>query len=300
MKNEVKKSLRTMTFVPGYMTKFLDKAIDFKSDALILDLEDSVPLKDKQKARENISNYLKEKKYAQQVFIRVNPIDSGMLFDDLDAVMHEATDGIMFTKVIDEKDIIYFDKLLSQLENDNGFPQGKFKICPLIETGSAMIKSYDIAIASDRVNALVLGGEDYLTDLDGLHKEHGISLLVPRSLVVMAARTAKIDAIDTPFLDIKNTEGFENEVKLARELGFSGTLIIHPSQIDIANRNFTPSDEEIKEAKKIIEAIEVSKEKGLGVALLDGKLIGPPMEKRALNIIEKIKRIKEATENIND
>lgn len=289
-----------MTFVPGYMTKFLDKAIDFKSDALILDLEDSVPLKDKQKARENISKYLKEKRYSQQVFIRVNPIDSGMLFDDLDAVLHDATDGIMFTKVIDEKDIIYFDKLLSQLENDKGFPQGKFKICPLIETGSAMIKSYDIAIASNRVNALVLGGEDYLTDLDGLHKEHGISLLVPRSLVVMAARTAKIDAIDTPFLDIKNTDGFEKEVKLARELGFSGTLIIHPTQIEIANRNFTPSKEEIDEAKKIIDAIELSKEKGLGVALLDGKLIGPPMEKRAQNIIAKIKRIKEATENIND
>ncbi|MEX1192551.1 MAG: CoA ester lyase [Brumimicrobium sp.] len=300
MNNKVKKSLRTMTFVPGYMTKFLDKAIEFKSDALILDLEDSVPLKDKQKARENISKYLKDRKYSQQIFIRVNPIDSGMLFDDLDAVLYDATDGIMFTKVIDEKDIIYFDKLLSQLENDKGFPQGKFKICPLIETGSAMIKSYDIAIASSRVNALVLGGEDYLTDLDGLHKEHGISLLVPRSLVVMAARTAKIDAIDTPFLDIKNTEGFEKEVKLARELGFSGTLIIHPTQIEIANRNFTPSEEEIDEAKKIIEAIELSKEKGLGVALLDGKLIGPPMEKRAQNIIAKIKRIKEATENIND
>lgn len=300
MKNEIKKSLRTMTFVPGYMTKFLDKAIEFKSDALILDLEDSVPLKDKQKARENISNYLKDKKYSQQIFIRVNPIDSGMLFDDLDAVLHHATDGIMFTKVIDEKDIIYFDKLLSQLENDKGFPHGKFKICPLIETGSAMIKSYDIATASDRVNALVLGGEDYLTDLDGLHKEHGISLLVPRSLVVMAARTAKIDAIDTPFLDIKNTEGFEKEVKLARELGFSGTLIIHPTQIEIANRNFTPSDEEIDEAKKIIEAIELSKQRGLGVALLDGKLIGPPMEKRAQNIIAKIKRIEEATENLND
>jgi citrate lyase subunit beta/citryl-CoA lyase len=294
MKNNVKKSLRTMTFVPGYMIKFLEKAIDFNSDALILDLEDSVPLKDKQTARDNISTYLKGKKYRKQVYIRVNPIESGMLFDDLNAVLHDATFGIMFTKVKDEKDIIYFDKLLAQLENDKGFPIGKFKICPLIETGSAMIKAYDIAIASPRVNALVLGGEDYLTDLDGLHKEHGISLLVPRSLVVMAARTAKIDAIDTPFLDIKNLEGFEKEVKLARELGFSGTLIIHPTQIDIANRNFTPSEEEIEEAKRIIDAIEESKQKGLGVTLLDGKLIGPPMEKRAQNIIAKIERIKAA------
>ena len=286
-----------MTFVPGYMTKFLEKAVTFESDALILDLEDSVPLKDKEKARENIAEFLKKKRYSQQVYVRVNPIESGMLFEDLNSILYEATDGIMFTKVRDEKDIIYFDKLLTQLENDNGFNHGKFKICPLIETGSAMIKAYDIAIASDRVNALVLGGEDYLTDLDGLHKEHGISLLVPRSLVVMAARTAKIDAIDTPFLDISNTDGFRKEVKLARELGFSGTLIIHPTQIKIANEEFTPTEKEIKEAKRIISAIEESKEKGLGVALLDGKLIGPPMEKRALNIIKKIKRIKEATEN---
>lgn len=296
MSEQITKSLRTMTFVPGYMTKFLEKSRSFDSDALILDLEDSVPLKDKAKARENIVQYLDNKSFSQQVYIRVNPIESGMLFDDLSAVIHEETDGIMFTKVRDEKDIIYFDKLLTQLENDKKFEHGKFKICPLIETGSAMIKAYDIAMASSRVNALVLGGEDYLTDLDGLHKEHGMSLLVPRSLVVMAARTAKIDAIDTPFLDIHNLEGFEKEVKLARELGFSGSLIIHPSQIDIANNAFTPSEEEISEAKKIIRAIEESKQKGLGVALLDGKLIGPPMEKRALNVMSKVIRI-EASEN---
>ncbi len=291
MSNTVKKSLRTMTFVPGYMTKFLEKARSFSSDALILDLEDSVPQKDKERARENIAHYLVKKSYSQEVYIRVNPIDSGMLFDDLEASLQEGTHGIMFTKVRDEKDIIYFDKLLSQLEIDKGFTPGKFKICPLIETGSAMIKAYDIATASERVNALVLGGEDYLTDLDGLHKEHGASLLVPRSLVVMAARTAKIDAIDTPFLDIHNLEGFEKEVKLARELGFSGTLIIHPTQIAIANQAFTPSEEEIREAQRIIKAIEESKERGLGVALMDGKLIGPPMEKRAQNVMNKVKRI---------
>ena len=283
-----------MTFVPGYMTKFLEKAKSFDSDALILDLEDSVPIKDKEKARENIVEYVSSNSFSQQVYIRVNPIESGMLFDDLNASLQEGTDGIMFTKVRDEKDIIYFDKLLSQLENDKGFPHGKFKICPLIETGSAMIRAYDIATASNRVNALVLGGEDYLTDLDGLHKEHGVSLLVPRSLVVMAARTAKIDAIDTPFLDIHNLEGFEKEVKLARELGFSGTLIIHPNQIETANRAFTPSQEEIQEAQKIIDAIQDSKKKGLGVALMDGKLIGPPMEKRAQNVMSKVNRI-EAT-----
>lgn len=289
-----KKSLRTMTFVPGYMRKFLEKAKSFKSDALILDLEDSVPLEYKDQARKNIKEFLSQKSYQQQIYIRVNSIDSGLLSDDLEAVLLENTDGIMFTKIIDERDIYYFDRLLTQLELDRSFRPNKFKICPLIETGSALLSAYQIAKASPRVVALAFGGEDYLTDLDGLHKEHGVSLLVPRSMIVMAARSAKIEAIDTPYLNIQNVDGFKQEAGLARELGFSGSLIIHPSQIEIANGIFTPSKEEVKEARIVINTINESKRKGLGVALLDGKLIGPPMEKRALKILSKMKQIENA------
>ena len=291
------KSLRTMIFVPGYMTKFLDRAIDFHADAVILDVEDSVPEAFKSDARKNIKDYLDKNVYKQQVYIRVNPISTGMLMEDLKYTMHENTDGFMFSKAVDEKDIDYFDKLLTQMETDNGYPIGKFKICPLIETGSAVLRSYQIAKTSDRVVALAFGGEDYLTDLDGLHEEHGTSLLVPRSLIVIAARSAKIEAIDTPYLDIRDAEGFDKEAKLARELGFSGALIIHPSQIDIANNAFTPSDEEIEEAHRIINAIEESKKKGLAVTLLDGKLIGPPMRTRAYNVLNKLERIKRANQD---
>lgn len=285
------KSLRTMTFVPGYKIKFLEKAIDFPSDALILDLEDSVPDGFKGEARKNIHDYLDKNVYKQQIFIRVNDIESGLLSDDLAATLHENTVGFMFTKVVDEKDIHFLDKLLTQLEKDNGFKPGKFKMCPLIETGSAVLRAYEIAMASSRIIALPFGGEDYLTDLDGLHKEHGASLLVPRSLIVIAARTAKIDAIDTPYLDIGNLEGFEKETNLARELGFSGSLILHPKQIEIANKVFSPSEEEIKEAYRIKEAIEKSEKEGSGVTLLDGSLVGPPMLKRAMNVIQKVEKI---------
>lgn len=295
-------SLRTMTFVPGYMTKFLDKAQEFESDALILDLEDSVPHTYKDEARKNINSYLEKGVYKQQVFIRVNSFDTGLLSEDLKYTIHRNTSGFMFTKIIDENDIIYFDKLLTQLEIDNGFEPGKFLMCPLIETGSAVLRAYEIATASPRVIALCFGGEDYLTDLDGLHKEHGTSLLVPRSLIVIAARSAKIDAIDTPYLNIRDSSGFRKEVELARELGFSGMLILHPTQIEIANEVFTPSITEIEEAHRIIDAVETSNRNGLGVTLLDGKLIGPPMEKRAYNVLAKMRRInkiKEINEQYN-
>ena len=286
------KSLRSMTFVPGYMRKFLDKARYFPSDALILDLEDSVPLGYKDDARTFIREYLDADAFRQQVYIRVNSIESGLLMDDLQAVLHENVDGIMFSKAADENDIIYFDKLLAQLEREHGFATERFKMCPLIEAGSAVLRAYQMATASRRVRALAFGGEDYLTDLDGLHLEHGTSLIVPRSLLVIAARSAHVEAIDTPYLDIRNLEGFRKEVSQARELGFSGQLILHPTQIEIANEIFTPDQEEIDEAKRILAAIEKSEQEGLGVALLDGKLIGPPMLTRAKHIDGKIARIK--------
>jgi citrate lyase subunit beta / citryl-CoA lyase len=286
-----------MTFVPGYKERFLEKARTFESDALILDLEDSVPVPNKPDARRFIRQSLDDKWYRQQVYIRVNSIDSGMLLEDLRAVLRVGTTGIMFTKSIDERDITYFDNLLAQLERDHGFPVGKFKMCPLIETGRAVLRAYEMATASARIVALAFGGEDYLTDLDGLHKEHGTSLIVPRSLIVVAARSAHVGAIDTPYLDIQNIDGFRKEAELARELGFSGQLIIHPGQIATANTVFTPSEEEVREAHQIIEAIRQGEKNGLGVALLDGKLIGPPMRKRAEQVIEKVERIRRTIEH---
>jgi len=273
------------------MRKFLEKATSFGADALILDLEDSVPDAFKDNARTFIREFLDRDAFPQQTFIRVNDIDSHLLSKDLAATLHENTDGFMLTKARDERDIIYFDKLLSQYEYDHGFNLGKFKIFPLIEVGSAVLRAYQIATASSRMIGLAFGGEDYLTDLDGLHKEHGTSLLVPRSLIVIAARAAQLDALDTPYLDIRNTKGFEREVQQARELGFSGQLLLHPGQIEVTNNTFSPSADEIHEAQGIISAIEESSRKGSGVTLIDGKLVGPPMLKRAQAVLAKAQRI---------
>lgn len=284
-------SLRTMVFVPGYMEKFLERARTFPADALILDLEDSVPEAYKAEARRNIRKFLEEDAYSQQVYVRLNSMGSGMLDEDLKWVVHRNTTGFMPSKIQDEQDVIFLDRHLAQLEQSHGLEVGRLKLCPLIETASAVLRSYEIAMAAERLVALAFGGEDYLTDLDGLHKEHGASLLVPRSLIVIAARAARKEVIDTPFLNIQDLEGFLREAELARELGFSGALIIHPSQIEPANAVFSPSDAEIAEAERIVRSIEESSSGGLGVALLDGKLVGPPMLSRARNILLKAERI---------
>jgi citrate lyase subunit beta / citryl-CoA lyase len=285
--------LRSMLFVPGHLPRFLDRAVESEADALILDVEDSVPLPHKAEARANIKKRLEAGVYRQQVFIRVNALDTGLLPEDLRWTVHPATTGFMFTKVNDERDIVYFDRLLTQIELDLGLETGKAKMCPPIETASAGLHTLQIATASPRLVALAFGGEDYLTDLDGLHRKHGLNFLVPRALLIMAARAARLEAIDTPYLDIGDSQGFEREVTLARELGFSGQLLLHPSQVAIANRIFAPSEDEIREARRIVEAIEEGREKGLGVGLLDGSLIGPPMEKRARAVLRKVDRMRE-------
>jgi len=285
-------SLRSMLFVPGHLPRFLDRAAQTDADALILDLEDSVPPPHKAEARANIKKRLDEGVYRQQIFIRVNALDTGMLPEDLRWTVHRATTGFMFTKVHDERDIVFFDRLLTQIESELGLEAGASKMCPLIETASAGLHTLQIATASPRMVALAFGGEDYLTDLDGLHRKHGLGFLVPRALLIMAARAARLEAIDTPYLDIADDAGFERELTLARELGFSGQLLIHPSQVPIANRIFAPSEEEIREARRIVEAIEEGREKGLGVGLLDGSLIGPPMEKRARSVLRKVDRMR--------
>ena len=286
--------LRTMIFVPGFRTKFLQKAIDLKCDALILDLEDSVPCLYKEDARVNVQKYLNKRVYNQKIFIRINSIDSGFLSQDLDNILHESVYGLMPSMVRDELDIVYIDKLLTQLEHDRGFPHNHFKLCPLIETVSALINAYEIAKSSKRIVGLVFGAEDYLTDLGGLHKKSGSSILMARSMLVMAARSLNLAVLDTPYLNVGDLDGFTKEAEFAREMGFTGQLILHPSQIDVAMNVFTPSLEEVEEAEEIIKKIENSSKSGYGVTLLNGKIVGPPMEKRARDVLEKWNLIKDS------
>jgi citrate lyase subunit beta/citryl-CoA lyase len=286
--------MRSLIFVPAYDKKYLEKSLKLSADILILDLEDSVPQSFKSEARQNLQMFLNSEDLSgKRVWVRVNPLFPGEeLEEDLRFVAHKRVEAFMLPKARTPEDISSFLKVIEEAEAQQGFEPSTFKICPLIETSLAVLRSYDIAMASDRVIALALGGEDYLTDLDGLHKEHGMSLLTPRSLMVVAARAAGVTPIDTPYLDVHNDAGLRRELELARELGFGGSLLIHPNHVPIANEIFSPSQAEYQEALAIIQELEMSKKNGLEVALYEGKLIGPPMKARALRVIEKVKSLR--------
>ena len=288
--------LRSLLYIPAYSTKFLESGLRKNPDAIIIDLEDSVPPEYKQAARENIIRYSKEGRLrGKKIIIRLNSIESKLLFDDLICALHEDIDGFMLTKIYTAADVDYYDKLITQLEHEHDIENGHFRFLPLIETTSAVMDVYNIAKASHRNLALCFGGEDFLQDLEGLHGQPPKAFDYPRAQIAIAARSAGILPIDTPFLDFEDEDGFIKEETISFEMGFAGIQLIHPSQIALAHRCFMPSEAEVEKSKEIVAAVKQAETVGSGVAILHGKMIGPPMKKRA----EKVLRMVELAERHN-
>lgn len=284
--------LRSMFFVPGHVEKYLFKAATLKADAFILDVEDAVPLHQKADARKNIKKALQEGLFkGKQVIIRINELDEGMLLNDLDAVLHPDVLGIMPAKTYSKRDMAFFDEVLKQYEFKMGLEIGHFKLLPLIETLLSFENINMIANSTERLIALAFGGEDYLKELGGKHGENDHTFDYPRTKIAIAAKAAGLQAIDTPYLDVHDMEGFEEREQKSKDLGFEGCLLIHPKQIELANACFSPSEEEFEKATKIFDSVKIAEEQGLSVALMDGVLIGPPMKKNAFKILTKNKLI---------
>ena len=294
MKKRSSLLLRSMMFVPGHNERLLLSASRSRVDALILDVEDAVmPISNKQIARDMIREKVSAGLFKDfYVFVRINDRESGHLLKDLYALTIEGVFGFVYPKAYTGQDIYFFDKLLETIEAEKGLPRGKYKIVPLIETSAAVLNAQEICLASDRVVAIAFGCEDFIADLEGIHTEAGDSLFVPRALIAMAARATGVVSIDTVHIDVHNLEDFEKNVQLAKELGFEGNLILHPKEIEIAHKYYTPSPEEVEEAREMLRLSKEAEKQGKGVAVLDGKFIGPPMVIAAKKVIEKHTLIK--------
>lgn len=281
-------------FVPGNNEKLLRSASRSNADALILDLEDSVINDSKQEARNTIKKILPEGIFEKfHIFIRLNDRDSGFLERDISELMLEEVTGFVFPKSYGKDDILFFENILEKYEAQKGFNNGEFKIIPLIETASAVLHAEEICRASKRIIAVAYGSEDFCADIQGIHDKEGRSLLVPRALIVMAARATDVIPIDTLHVNVHDLEDLEDNLKLARTLGFEGMLLLHPKEIKLAHKYFTPTQKEVEEAREMLRLTEESKKKNIRVAIINGTFIGPPMVRIAKKIIERDKLIKE-------
>ncbi len=281
--------LRSMMFVPGHNERLLVSASKSKADALILDVEDSVlPVSNKQIARETIIEKVNSGLFKNyHVFPRINDRESGFLLKDVSALTLEGVTGFVYPKAFTGQDIYFFDKLLETVEAEKGFPPGKFKIVPLIETTAAVLNAQEICLASERVIAIAYGCEDYISHLEGVHDEEGKSLFVARAMIAMAARATGVIPIDTVHIHVHDLADLESNVKLARTLGFEGMLILHPKEIEIAHRYFSPSEKEVEDAKEMLRLAKEAEKQNKGVAVMNGKFIGPPMVLTAKKTIER-------------
>jgi citrate lyase subunit beta / citryl-CoA lyase len=287
--------MRSLMFVPGHNLKLIESAIKSDADILLLDLEDSVqPKSNKQIARDYIIQFLEEDKFLNHlIFPRVNDRESGELLRDITQLTVEGVCGFVYPKSKTGQDIYFFDKLLETIEYEKGFPVGTFKIIPLIETASAVLHAEEICSASSRVIAIAFGNEDYLTDIQGVNDETASTIFTARSMIAMAARSQNVIPIDTVHIKVHDLEDLEKNIKIAKNLGYEGMLVLHPKEIELVHKYYSPTEQEVVEAKDMLFAFEESKRNGVGVAIVKGVFVGPPLVKNALKTLEKHKKISE-------
>jgi len=281
--------LRSLMFVPGHEEDMLDKAAASAADALLPDLEDSVrPTADKAVARRTVVERVRSGALAgHRVFPRINGRESGFLLEDVAALAIEGVAGFVYPKARSGRDIYFFAKLLECVEAEKKLPPGRFKIIPLIETAAAVLEARDICRASRRVIGIAFGCEDFIADIAGIHDRNGDSLSTPRALIAMAARAGGVIPIDTIHIDVHDLDDLERNLVVARNLGFEGALALNPKELPLINRYFTPSAREVAEAEDILRLDRDAAEAGKGVAMMNGRFIGPPMVATARRILRR-------------
>ncbi len=277
---------RSCLFIPSSNPGMLQSADIYPFDAVIFDLEDAVTMSEKESARELLKNFLSIANLKQkEIMIRINSLDNDLAMLDLDDIVSDEIDTIMLPKAR-VSDIVYLDKVLRQIEEKKQMTK-KINIVPIIELASSLLEVERIA-AEKRVNGILLGAEDLTSDMEVSRTEEGTEIFYPRARIAMACKAFKIDAIDTPYTNVNNLEGLEKDSLVAKELGFNAKACIHPNQIDVINRIFSPTEKEILRAQKIVAAYEQEKK---GAFSLDGKMIDKPIIERSLKIIAKAKKI---------
>ena len=277
---------RSLVFVPGNNPRFLEKAKSLQADIVCFDLEDSVPDKEKKKARALIKNTLKQRrKYSPDVFVRTNSPESGLVEADLKEIIQKGIDGIVIPKVNSAKELKKIEKTISSLEKKR-----KIKgIClmPSIESALGVVNCYEIASSSKRIDALVFGIFDLLNDM-GIEYTKGNprGAKYSRYKVPVAATAAGVSAIDGIWQDLEDDNGFTKDCEVGRSLGYVGKSVIHPDQIETVHEIFHPSGPEIEWAKKVCEVYEATTKAGLGATVIEGKMVDEVHYKRAKALLE--------------
>lgn len=290
--------LRSLLFVPGHIMRMIHKAATLPADAIIFDLEDAVPLPDKETARVLVRDTMAAvKSGGAYIFVRINALTTNLTAEDIKHVATKDLDGILLSKAEAGSDVCQVAGMLEEKEKALGLATGTFKIIPLVETAKGVINAYEIAAASARTVAVGFGAGDYYRDLGrsvaSLTPEQ-TELLYARSQTVVASRAAGVPALDTVFFGrLTDKEGLAREAQHALQLGYKGKMTIHPDQVEVVNRIFTPPPEEAEYARRVVAAFEEAQSRGLGAISFEGKMIDIMNYRQAKDLVDFVDTISE-------
>ncbi|HSK97760.1 MAG TPA: CoA ester lyase [Euzebyales bacterium] len=280
-------ALRSMMFTPGNRPDLVAKAIRSGTDAVIVDLEDAVPVASKEQARAGLAGL---EQGDVGLYVRVNGGDTEFLWDDVIAAGQADISGIVLPKADDPELLRRIDGALTALELTNGRPAGTIAILPLIESAVGILRLHDMLTSSERVRAVLFSsGEqgDLVADLGCEWTPDGTGLLTARSLVVLAARAAGVQPMDAVFMDFRNLEGLRTECELARRVGYVAKVAIHPAQVPVIHEVFTPTDEEVAHHRRILDEFERALERGSASISVDGRMVDYAVARVARNILAR-------------
>ncbi len=273
---------RSLLYVPGNMPGMLQNIPVFEADGVMIDLEDAVPLQEKDAARLLTRNFLRFfQNRNKEMFVRINPLDTPYAASDLQEILPALPDGIRLPKADNPEIVERLDTLLTEQEEKLHLEIGYFKIIPSIESAQGVLNCVETAKASSRIVALAFGAEDYTASMEIDRTKTGEELFSARTRVVWAAKAAGVQVIDTIFSDVNDMEALRAETVLVKRLGFTGKSLVNPRQIEVVHDVFRPTPEEIENAVEVMEAIKRAREMGTGVISLRGKMVDAPVVTRA-------------------
>ena len=279
---------RALLYMPGDDLKKIQKGTTLDVDCVCLDIEDGVAVNRKNEARLMISEALKTMDFGRsERLVRINAIGSGLENEDLRAALAGGPDGIVVPKVEDAWQVRWASDQVAEYEREIGWPIGKIRVIVQAETARGIVNLPVICSADPRIEAVIFGAEDFANDIGAIRSHDGWEVFYARSAVVTHCAAYSLQAIDMVYVNFHDNEGLILEANQGARMGFEGKQIIHPSQVIPVQEAFTPSNDAIANAIRIMEADAQHQQRGFGAFALDGKMIDAPVVKAAERVLAR-------------
>jgi citrate lyase beta subunit len=283
-------SRRALLYMPGDDRRKIEKSTSLGVDCICMDLEDGTAINRKAEARAVIAQAMHELDFgASERCIRINSIGSGWEQDDLSAALEARPDTIIVPKVEAPEHVTWVSGRIESYELAHGLPLGGIRMLIGVETAKGILNLKEIAGADKRLEAIIFGGEDFAASIGATRTQDAIELLYARQVTVTVCAAFELQAIDIVTIDFKDIEALRAESEFGARLGFVGKQIIHPAQVEPVQAAFTPNEQAIAYAKRVVETFEANQKDGKGAYALDGKMIDMPLLKNAQKVLDRAK-----------